>query len=76
MDTVTALLVLVAYAALYCLPCLGLLALGLNHGKRVTGALRRLHDRFGTEATVPASPKRAVILLVAALGVAAVAVAA
>lgn len=74
LSTITAVLVLVAYAVLYCLPCLVLLAVGLNHGKRVTDALRRLHDRYGTDATIPANPKRAVALLIASLLVAAIAV--
>ena len=76
MSTFTALLVLVTYAVLYCLPCLVLLALGLNHGQRVTDALRWLHDRFGAEAVLEASPKRAVVLLIASLLVAAIAIAA
>jgi hypothetical protein len=69
----TAVLVLVAYAVVYCLPCLALLAVGINQGKRVTDALRRLHDRFGSEATVPASRKKAMGFFLAALGVAAIA---
>jgi len=72
-STYTALLVLVAYAAVYCLPCLVLLALGLSHGERVTAVLRRLHDRFGTEAVIQASWKRAVVLFVASLALAAIA---
>ena len=76
LGTLTALLVLVAYAVVYCLPCLVLLALGLSHGKRVTGALQRLHDRFGTEATIPASRRRAGLLFIASLLVGAVATAA
>ena len=70
----SALLVLVAYAVVYCLPCLVLLALGLSHGRRVTDSLRRLHDRFGSEATIPPSWKRAALLLLAAVMVGAVAV--
>jgi cytochrome c biogenesis protein CcdA len=73
LDTPTALLVLVAYAGVYCLPCLVLLVLGLSHGERVIGALRRLQERFGSDATIAASRKRAVLLLIAALVVAAIA---
>jgi hypothetical protein len=50
-----------------------LLALGLSHGERVTAVLRRLPDRFGTEAVLQASWKRAVVLFVASLALAAVA---
>ena len=71
-GTFAALLVLVAYAAVYCLPCL-LLALGLSHRERVTAGLRRLHERFGTEAVIQASWRRAVILFVASLALATIA---
>lgn len=74
LGTVTAVLVLVAYAVIYCVPCLVLLALGLRRGERVTAALRRLHDRFGTEATIPPSRKRAAGLLLASAAVASIAV--
>lgn len=73
LSTLTAVLVLAVYAVVYCLPCLVLLGLGLSHGERVTAALRRLHDRFGTEGVVPASPLRAAALFVAAVGVGALA---
>lgn len=69
----TAVLVLVAYAVVYCLPCLVLLGLGLNRGDRGVATLRRLHDRFGTDATIPPSALRAVAFLLAAVGVAALA---
>lgn len=52
----TAVVVLWAYALVYCLPCLLLLVLGLSHGDRVTAGLRRLHARFGTVATIPPTP--------------------
>ena len=68
-GTATAVGVLAAYALVYCLPCLVLLALGLSRGERVTGALRRLHDRFGTDALLPPSPLRAAVLLAAGLTV-------
>jgi cytochrome c biogenesis protein CcdA len=73
-STATATLVLVAYGAIYCLPCLVLLAIGLHGGQRVQRLLRRLHDRFGTAADVPASRRRAAAYFVAALLVATVAV--
>ena len=71
--TATAAVVLAAYAAVYCVPCLVLLALGLSRRGRVLGALRRLHDRFGSEAVIPASRWRAAAFLVGAIAVAAIA---
>ena len=68
-----ALALLAAYAAIYCLPCLVLLALGLRGGP-LTRHLRRLHDRFGTAADIPASKVRAAALAVLAAGLAAIAV--
>lgn len=73
-TTGTGLLVVAVYSVVYCLPCLLLLALGLCRGERVLGALRRLHQRFGTQATIPASRLRATGLFVAALAVATIAV--
>lgn len=70
-----ALLVLAAYAFVYCVPCLVLLMLGLNRGERVTAALRRLHTRFGTDAAVPASKGRAAAYFIAGVAVAALAAA-
>ena len=72
-TTSTAVVVLLAYSLVYCLPCLVLLVLGLSHGDRVIGGLRRLQARFGTDATVPPSPKRAGAYVAAGLAVAAVA---
>ena len=72
-STTTAVLVLVAYSVVYCLPCLVLLVLGLSRGEKVIAALRRLHDRFGTDATIPPSPLRAAAFLLAGLGAAAIA---
>ena len=69
----TAVLVLLAYSLIYCLPCLVLLVLGLSRGERVVARLRRLHERFGTDAVLPASPLRALAFLLAGLGVAAIA---
>lgn len=72
-STSVAVLVLVGYAVLYCLPCLVLLALGLSSAKRVQRVLRRLHDRFGAAAELPASRWRAAAYLGASLLVAAIA---
>jgi hypothetical protein len=72
-TTATAIAVVAAYSLLYCLPCLVLLLLGLRRGDRVITALRRLHDWFDTDATIPPSPLRAAAFLVAGLGVAAIA---
>ena len=68
----SAIALLAAYAVIYCLPCLVLLAIGLRGGP-VTRHLRRLHDRFGTEAEIPASKPRAAGLAVLAAGLAAIA---
>lgn len=73
LSLTTALLVLIGYGIVYCVPCLLLLAVGLSRGDRVTSALRRLHDRFGTEAIVPPSVGRAMAYLVAGIVLAAVA---
>lgn len=71
--TTTAVLTLLAYALVYCLPCLVLLALGLAHGERVLGGLRRLQARFGTDGPIPPSRARAAVYLVAGLAVGAAA---
>lgn len=73
-TTPTATLILAAYAFIYCLPCLVLLALGLHRGERVIGALRRLHDRFGTDAVIPPSRLRAATFTLAGVAVSAIAV--
>lgn len=65
---------LAAYALVYCLPCLVLLALGLSRGERIIGALRRLHGRFGTGAAIPPSRWRAAGYLIVGMVVAAIAV--
>jgi hypothetical protein len=72
--TPTATVVLAMYAFVYCFPCLVLLGLGLNRGERVLGALRRLHERFGTEAAIPPSRWRAAACAIAGVVVAAIAV--
>ncbi|WP_322921598.1 GAP family protein [Nocardioides renjunii] len=72
--TPTAVVVLALYALVYCLPCLVLLALGLSRGERVMGALRRLHDRFGTSAVIPPSRWRAAGFFLAGVAVTAIAV--
>ena len=69
-------LVLAGYAAIYCVPCLVLLGLGLAYGERVQPQLRKLRDRFGTEGVVPGSPRRAALLAVASLVLGGIAVAA
>ncbi len=43
-------------------------------GERVIGALRRLHDRFGTDTVIPPSRVRAAAFLLAGLAVSAIAV--
>lgn len=68
-----ALALLAAYAVIYCLPCLVLLAIGLRGGP-VTRHLRQLHDRFGTAADIPASKVRAAALAILAAILAAIAV--
>ena len=73
LTTTVALLVLTGYGVIYCLPCLLLLAVGLRKGDRVTSALRKLHDRFGTEATIEPSRTRAAAYLIGSIIVAAVA---
>ena len=47
--------VLMGYAAVYCLPCLVLLALGRAYGDRVRGRLKPLYDRFGAARHMPRS---------------------
>lgn len=66
-------LVLALYALVYCVPCLVLLALGLSRGERVIGALRRLHDRFGTAAVIPPNRWRAAAYFVAGVALTAIA---
>ncbi len=65
-----ALLVFTAYSAVYCLPCLVLLVVGLSGAAPVQRLLRRLHDRFGTAADLPASRGRAAACLGASVLVA------
>ena len=72
-DPGIALALLAAYSVVYCLPCLALLAIGLRGGS-LTRHLRRLHDRFGTEAYVPASKPTALALAVLAVGLGVIAV--
>jgi cytochrome c biogenesis protein CcdA len=71
----TGLLVLAGYAVVYCLPCLVLLGVGLRRDGRVQDRLRRLHDRYGAAADLPASRWRALGLLVVAIALASVAAA-
>lgn len=73
LSTLTGLLVLVGYSLVYCLPCLGLLAVGMRKDEQVTSALRTLHDRFGTAATIPPSRGRSLGYLVGAVVLAVIA---
>jgi len=74
-DTPTgvAVLVLAGYAVIYCLPCLLLLAAGLSNAAPVQRLLRRLHDKFGTAAELPASRGKAATFLGASILVASIA---
>ncbi|WP_183095595.1 GAP family protein [Nocardioides stalactiti] len=67
LATTTALLVLAGYGVIYCVPCLVLLAVGLSRGERVTALLRRLHEQFGTQASVQPSLARAGVYLLGAV---------
>ena len=67
-------LVLAGCAALYCIPCLVLLGLGLAHGGRVRRYLATVRDRFGGEGVVPASRRRALLFGAASLVVGAFAI--
>jgi cytochrome c biogenesis protein CcdA len=75
-DTTTgvAVLVLAGYAAIYCLPCLLLLAAGLSNAEPVRRMLRRLHDKFGTAAELPANRWKAAAYLGASMFLASIAV--
>ena len=77
-DTPTgvAVLVLAGYAVIYCLPCLLLLAAGLSDAEPVQRLLRRLHDKFGTAAELPASRWKAATYLGTSMLVASIAAAA
>jgi len=57
-------LVLAGYAAVYCLPCLVLLAVGVLRGAAVRRRLQRVYDRIGHARTVPRSIPAALGLLV------------
>lgn len=72
-STTVAVLVLTGYAIIYCIPCLVLLAIGLSKAETVRRLLRRLHDRFGTEADLPASGWKAVAYLAGSVALASVA---
>jgi hypothetical protein len=60
-HTGPAILVLVGYALVYCLPCIVLIAMGAAFGDRVRPRLDRLYTRLGAQKTVPAN--RGVALL-------------
>jgi hypothetical protein len=74
-PTSHALLVLVGYSLIYCVPCVVLLAIGLQAGNVVTDRLGALHDRFGAAATLPRQPRKAAALAAAALLLAGIAAA-
>lgn len=65
-STPTSLLMLAGYAAVYCLPCLALLALGRWKGYPVRARLQPLYERLGSARHVPASIPAAAGLTVAA----------
>ncbi len=70
-DPATGLLVLAGYAALYCVPCLVLLAIGLVSRERTRSWLQRVTRRF-TEGVVRRSVLAAVLLMLAGMGVASI----
>lgn len=63
--------ILAGYTAIYCLPCLILLAIGLVSGSRVRDRLQRLVDKLGT-GTVKRSIPFAIILCVLGVAVASI----
>lgn len=63
--------ILAGYTAIYCLPCLILLAVGLVSGSRVRDRLQRLVDKLGT-GTVKRSIPFAIILCVLGVAVASI----
>ncbi|HEX8495714.1 MAG TPA: GAP family protein [Actinomycetales bacterium] len=65
---------ILVYAAIYCLPCLVLLALGLRHGDSVRRRLSSVFNRFGSQAHVPRSIPAAVGPVLLAVGVGGLAV--
>ena len=60
--------ILAVYAAVYCIPCLVLLALGMAHGDKVTARLQKVFHRFST-GTVKRSVPAATALFVLAAAV-------
>lgn len=70
-DPATGLLMLAGYAALYCVPCLVLLAIGLVSRERTRSWLRHVTRRF-TEGVVRRSVLAAVLLMLAGVGVASI----
>jgi Sap, sulfolipid-1-addressing protein len=69
-PTGQALLVLVAYGIVYCLPCVALLVVGITRRAQVRARLQTVYDRIGRPRTVPRSIPRAVALMGLAAGVA------
>lgn len=72
-PTASSVVVLAGCAAVYCLPCLVLLAIGRWRGDRVRARLQPLYDRFGTARHVPASVPAAAGLVVVAAALAGIA---
>lgn len=68
----TGVLVLTAYATIYCLPCLVLLTLGMAFRERVRGRLHSIVTRFST-GTIKKSVPMAVLLVLTAIGVGSIA---
>lgn len=62
------LFVLAGYAVIYCLPCLGLLIVGLLARRRTRAFLERITRRLGT-GEVPRSLPHAVVLMLLGVGV-------
>ncbi len=60
------LMVLAAYALVYCLPCLILLVLGMTHGDNVRARLQKVSDRFSTGTVKRSVPMAVALFLLAA----------
>lgn len=74
LATGVALIVLLGYAVVYCLPCLLLLAGGAIWGDRVRSRLQGLFDRYGRSRVLPRNVPAALATAVLAAAVAGVAV--
>lgn len=58
--------VLAMYAVVYCIPCLGLLALGMAHGDKVQARLQKVFDRFSTGTVNRSIPAATALFVLAA----------